>query len=72
MKANKMLYLDIEVIEFLNSQKQASKLVNALLLDEMDKESLESMSLDELKREKQAREILKQAEKKALDMRNGN
>ena len=72
MKANKMMYLNIEVIEFLRNKPNASRIVNDMLLEYMEKESLEGMSLEELKREKKARVLIENAKKEAQKIRNGH
>lgn len=68
MKRNKIVCLDEDVVEFLKG-RNASKLINNLLLEVMQKERYEGMSISQLEVEQQIIEMQKESEAKAKEMR---
>ena len=66
-----MFSLDVEVIEFLKG-KNASALVNDLMLKHMEQEDYYSMSDEELNRRIEAEKVLEEAKRRANLILNGN
>ena len=65
-----MLSLDCNVVEYLRKGSNASELVNRLLLEHMKRENWESMTMEQLKAEKEVIKFKRECEAKCKEVRN--
>ena len=69
MKIGKLLTLDIEVVEYLKKQDNASSLVNRLILENMDSEDMAQMTMEQLQAEKDCNKAEREFKTKCKELR---
>lgn len=69
MKGSKLVTLDVEVIEALKHESNASSLINGLLIEHFQKENYRFMTKEQLKIEHEILDIEEDSEKRVKELR---